>query len=465
MTHPSDIQSRRGFATFMVLWAIALAALILVALQASAFRQAGAGREAVARVRAQWAARAGIEATIAKLTADTLNPDTSSAMTIYTDLAGVAKGDLGTSPGSSQVASASYSIRHFDGTQEVDGPEDAHAKLNVNTLSTNDLLLLDGMDDTTAQSIHNWIHGVDDSAEIQGADEGNYTGLRYPYKPRNAPVRSLKELELVQGVDPQLLRGEDANYNGRLDPNEDDGDTSPPSDNADGLMDAGWSRYITAASEVDKPSSYGLSGQIKLDLRTASTSDIASRLNVDENQAQAISTYAQGATPTLAELIRTDLGTLAQNSQAATLLNGQRQQTTVNPLSKDQMRALLDECLISSEVATQGPRSGRLNINTVPREVLERSDYFYNQVPDLTEQILNERDARAGGFVSLMDLEDIPTITNDTLATLMGYLDVHSSVFVVSSRGRDATTGLEVEIVAVLDRSSIPVVIRDLSVR
>src|SRR5262245_50581928 len=125
MKHATKSTRRRGFATFMVLWAIALVALVLVSLQSSAFRQAAAGREAVARVRAYWAARAGLEAQIATLTAQTLAPDTSSATSINSALAAAARGDL---------TGASYNIRHFDGTTEVDGPDDAHAKINVNTL-------------------------------------------------------------------------------------------------------------------------------------------------------------------------------------------------------------------------------------------------------------------------------------------------------------------------------------------
>ena len=38
-------------------------------------------------------------------------------------------------------------------------------------------------------------------------------------------------------------------------------------------------------------------------------------------------------------------------------------------------------------------------------------------------------------------------------------------MYVVTSRGRDARTGLEVEIVATLDRSSLPVVISAMVVR
>ncbi|HID21409.1 MAG TPA: hypothetical protein EYP14_03300, partial [Planctomycetaceae bacterium] len=47
---------------------------------------------------------------------------------------------------------------------------------------------------------------------------------------------------------PELLYGEDANRNGLLDPNEDDGDVSPPDDNADGVLDRGWVAYLTAYS-------------------------------------------------------------------------------------------------------------------------------------------------------------------------------------------------------------------------
>lgn len=439
----------------MVLWAVALVALVLVALQSSSFRRAAAGREALGRVRAYWAARAGVEATIAKMTMDTLTPDASSALTIQSDLASVARGTVG--------KSGSYSIRHFDGTQEVDGPEDAGSKINVNRMNVEDLKLLE-MDDSTAQSIYNWIHGADDTAAVPGADEGTYTGKKYPYKPRGAAVRSLKELELVEGVDPHFLRGEDANYNGRLDPNEDDGDASlPADDNGDGLLDPGWTKYITAVSEGDRVTSYSTSGQQKLDLRTASTSDITARLKVDQNQAQAISTHANNGTATLADFIRTDLGTLAQDAQAATLLNGRQQQTTVNTLSKDQLKALLDECVVSTEIAADGPRKGKININTVPRETLVE---HFSQIPeDVADAIITERDARSGGFLSLLDLEDVPSVTTDVLADMMAHIDVKSNVYVASCRGRDSNTGLEVEIVAVLDRSSIPVVIRDLVVR
>ena len=45
-----------------------------------------------------------------------------------------------------------------------------------------------------------------------------------------------------------LLYGEDANLNGILDPNENDGMKLPPFDNQDGIMDAGLFEYVTTWS-------------------------------------------------------------------------------------------------------------------------------------------------------------------------------------------------------------------------
>ena len=57
--------TRRGSVVVVVLWSIALAALLVSSVQLIGYRQAAIGTEAVARVQARWAARGGIEYTIA----------------------------------------------------------------------------------------------------------------------------------------------------------------------------------------------------------------------------------------------------------------------------------------------------------------------------------------------------------------------------------------------------------------
>jgi Type II secretion system (T2SS), protein K len=436
----------RALATLSVLWAIALVMVVLVGVQSVAFRQAAGGREVVARTRALWAARAGLEAQIAALTAGTLSPDTTNAYTLNADLAAVSTGAL---------SGASYRVQHVDekGTL-VDGPLDAHARLNVNLLSPADLMALDSMDETAAQSIINWVQGgaADDTGA--GADAGAYRGLRFPIEPRGDAFRSLREIELIIGVSPDLLRGEDANYNNLLDPSEDDGNLSPPADNADGKLDQGWGAYLTTVSELGGTT---LAGEARLNLRTATSEQIVARVRVDQTQAQTIRDHVQ-AGGTMPDFIRAPLATYA--AQPATQGNTLQLAPNVRELTRDQQRTLLDECSDGSE--TDFSRSGKLNVNTVPRKILERVSRVDVEIIDA---LLTDRDGRSSGYQSMIDLLEVPGISTDELATLMEFMDVRSNVFVVSSRGRDDATGLEVEIVAVIDRSSLPVIIRDLVVR
>ena len=108
--------------------------------------------------------------------------------------------------------------------------------------------------------------------------------------------------------------------------------------------------------------------------------------------------------------------------------------------------------------AAAGPFPGKLNINTCPAEVLQ---YLPGMDPGLADSIIFEREARTGGFTSIVDLLAVPAMSRNTLAGLASLIDVRSNVYTVTSRGRDAATGLEVEISATVDRSSLPVVIKD----
>ena len=53
-------------------------------------------------------------------------------------------------------------------------------------------------------------------------------------------------------------------------------------------------------------------------------------------------------------------------------------------------------------------------------------------------------------------------MTRNQLARISNFLDVRSNVYIVSSRGRDAATGAEVELVATIDRSTLPAAITEL---
>lgn len=429
----------RSFATVLALWAVAVAALVLVTLQSSAWRQATAGRESISRLRAKWAARAGIEATIAALAADTLNPDDADAFRTTEDLEAAGSGEL---------LSATYSIVHSQYPNQYDGAEDAHAKININSMNRNDLLTFLDLTEDVADSILDWIDEDEDVRPL-GAESGYYLRNKaFSYLPRNAPMRSLQELELVAGVDPRLVRGEDWNLNSRLDPNEDDGDASWPPDNADGKLDAGWSEFLTAVS-VD--GGLAASGKERLDLRTASVSDIQKRLELDKSQADAVVAHATTLTSQLANFLQSDLAALARAANASQTAR------QASPLTKDQLVLMFNETMLVDSSAAP-VRTGKLNINTCSKETLEHVSGIDAVMADL---IILERDGRPQGFTSIVDLLDIPSISRTRLAQLVPLITVRSNVFIVHSRGQDTATGLQVEISAVLDRSSLPIVIKD----
>lgn len=457
----------------IVIWAIAIAAVLVAGTQLIAFRQATTGREAVARVQARWAARAGIEETLAVLEYHSSKPNPDDAMEIYRDLEAVADGTLTT---------GDWTIRHSEDGREVPGPQDENAKANVVILDRTGLLGLDRMSFDVADSIIDY-RDEDNEVTGLGAERDYYIG-RGLKPPRNAPFRTIAELERVAGAFPEYVRGEDANLNGRLDPNEDDGSLSPPNDDADGLLDAGWSAYLTTYSTS---SNLTPSGQPKLFVQRATPEELTARLGVDEAQAKALQQYAGQPNARMELLLVTDLGRLSSgnaNSGRGGSASGGRSgrsssgmgsssgsgrnsggssrggsntgganaggATNVTPLSNDQLRAIFREATFTDPKQVT---PGKINVNTAPPDVLRRLLGIDSYMAD---GIVALRQSRQGGISSIVDLLESNRITPQDLAGLASKVDVSSQVFTITSRGRSESTGLEVEITAVVDRSTIP---------
>ncbi|MBX3375913.1 MAG: general secretion pathway protein GspK [Phycisphaeraceae bacterium] len=436
------MRRRRGVAILLVLWVLVIAAVVIGAVQSTAFSGAVSGRAALSRVRAHWAARAGVEATIARLEYATVNPDLSDAFTVMQDMVDVARGSL---------QDAAYQVSHTLGGKEVLGPADAHAKINVNGMSTQALMTLPYMTEDVADAILDWID-ADDDVNPLGAEVGFYQSQAHSYQPRNDLFRSIQELELVSGVIQEFVRGEDWNLNGRLDPNEDDGNATLPMDSADGVLNAEWSGILTALSTDDVLSA---SGQARIELISADAGSVARATGMDQDQADVIVKYVQAnEAATMADFIRQNLSQLRG-------ADGQPINRQARNLTNEQLALLLDECEIES-AATLGPIPGKVNINTCPAEVLE---YIPQITPALADAIVLERDSLPKGFTSIVDLLNVPGINRNRLAQLYNVLTVRSNVYVVTCRGRDLKTGFEVEIVATIDRSSLPVRITELKTR
>lgn len=438
-----QIRSVPAFATVLVIFAVALAVLILSSIQMASWRQALDGRETLARVRAQWAARGAVEAVIARLQQEVDQAQPLGAKALMADLATLAEG---------QLDGATYTITHDGVAGPEPGPGDAHAKINVNLATSADLMLLPNMVEEAADSIVDWID-ADEEVNASGAEFESYAGLEIPYEPRNGPISTLGELLLVNAVRVEDLYGDGSQAQGvPLPPTI--AATAASSTASSTSSSAGWSAYLTASSI-----SGGLaaSGQPRIDLTTATAQDVEAAIGVDSAQAEAIVAHATGG-GTLVDFIRTDLRTLAQRARQAQG-NTQGPQPQVANLSRDELAVLLDECWIGDPTI---PAPGKLNINTADEEVF---DYVEALTPTIRDALVLYRDQLGGDIPSLVDLLDIPQVTNAVLADLYPFLDVRSNVFQMNVVGRDATTGFSVEVFVEVDRSTEPVTIRSMLVR
>ena len=124
---------------------------------------------------------------------------------------------------------------------------DEAGKLNLNTALYTNLIKLPNMTDQLADAIVDW-RDDDDEPEESGAESDTYLRFDPPYFAKNGPFESVEELRMLNGASEELLYGEDTNGNGILDPNENDGDQSPPFDNMDGRLDFGILEYVTVFS-------------------------------------------------------------------------------------------------------------------------------------------------------------------------------------------------------------------------
>ena len=426
---------RRGSVVVIVIWTIAIATLITASIQLLGFRQAAFGAEAADRVQARWAARGGIENTISVMADHTARPFPDDAFALVRDLEIVSYGTMN---------GATYDIQHFRDGRRWPGPMDEHAKININSeqCSSAVLMLLEDMTIDVADAISDW-KDSDNEIGVFGVERDWYLSRAAPYEPRNGRVRSVAEIELVAGVWPELMRGEDWNFNQRLDPNEDDDDRTWPPDDPDKILDAGWSQYLTAYTVDGGATS---SGEPRLQLKRATPEELMERIGVEELQALALIAYGRNPQNNIIDLASTQLSRIDPTGAVSP--------SVVNPLipdlTYDQIRAVLEE---TSVIHPEDKQPGKMNINTVDEQFLR--DLLADEA--ISDEIIFMRNSRAEGIVSMLELQTIPGLDGDAWRQLYDLYDTRSNVFTISSVGRSEATGTEVEIIVVVDRSTLPV--------
>ena len=203
------------------------------------------------------------------------------------------------------------------------GLMDESAKFNLNYLPnmglSNDdldtlLMNIPNMTVEIADALLDWMD-TDDDPNPYGAESDTYQQMSPPYKAKNGPFETIDELLLIKGITPTLLYGEDANRNGLLDPNENDGDASPPLDNADGVLNHGFVAFFSVhGRETNRRSD----GQLKINLNDGFLTDLYDSLveAFDENTAKFVIAYRISGPVTPPGTSKTNPPALATNSSS-----------------------------------------------------------------------------------------------------------------------------------------------------
>jgi type II secretory pathway component PulK len=304
------------------------------------------------------------------------------------------------------------------------GIVDENSKININTAPKSVLLKLPNVDEIIADSIIDWRSATATTSQY-GAKDEYYTQLNPPYNCKNGPFDTIEELLLVKGITPAILYGEDANLNGILDTNENDGDETFPSDDSDGKLDQGLYPYITVySSDLNR----SISGKERIYLPSARYSDL-----------QKLSSYG---------LTTRDIVNLSDylNSHRETRSLGDL--LDANGMTMAKLGAIADYVTFSRASSI----SGLVNVNTAPKVVLQALPGMDETKADA---LIQRRSGSEGAFKNVGEAGTV--LGKETFKKVVDYITVRSSQFTIQSLGRLNNKKAYTRLMVVVDRYKLPI--------
>jgi type II secretory pathway component PulK len=236
------------------------------------------------------------------------------------------------------------------------GLENESSRLNLNTVLLADsgdgagprqlLMTLPGMTEPMADAILDWID-ADDEPRMLGAEREFYSTLNPPYAPRNGPLGSIEELLKVRDVTPALLFGPDLNRNYQIDRVEEPLTVIDNADNTLGLLNRGWSAYLTLDSAE---SNLRPDGTPKIDVNMEDLKTLHQQLTdaLGQEMANFIVAYRQGGAYQQDE--NASRGTPAQSAANITL--------DFTQPGRERLNSILDLIGVRTRIAKSNQASG-----------------------------------------------------------------------------------------------------------
>ena len=414
-------KNNKGLALVAVLWLV----LILIAIVTTASRSSRLDTKVqlshVDEMRCRWAGRAGVEKAAALLYEDERETDA------LTDLWSDNAADLN----DIAMEGCVLNIKVVDET----------SKLNINTVTAEQLLVLPEMTQEIADAIVDW-RDSDDQVQPSGAEAGYYENIDYPYYIRNDAFRTIRELLMVRGVTKELLYGEDWNLNGQLDYNENDGDQSLPYDDADDILDEGWISYLTCyprAESQDSPAGPGGTQQ--------QTSGQQGGNQQSSNQSQ--SNNQQSGSQQGDDR---DSGNQQGNQQTSNQQSGNQQ-------SSNQGNSNNQSGNSQNNSEQDGGSDTQINVNTASVYVLAALLGGDDTAWQTAENIIAYRESMPYGIEDPQELEQVQGMNSGLFQDFSESITVVSDVFMIrcwATANRGAGNGITVITEAVVDRRESP---------
>lgn len=327
------------------------------------------------------------------------------------------------------------------------------------------LMQLPNMTPEAADGILDWIDKDDEPREF-GAEADYYLSLANPYSPRNAPPRTIGELLLVKGVTPWLLYGEDANLNGLLDANEDDGAKTWPPDNADGVLDRGWHPFLTVYSAASNLAPNG-EPKINLNENLRDHRDTLVDLFGEEWFAFVEAFKRQEGRKrikAISELIDAKVQPRqSQKGGRGRTGRGARQdrEPIQSPWTSENAGEYLDTALqyLTTETTKKNPAivRGRIDVTGAPREVIFS---LPGLSPESADAVAAAAQDRPAGDLSAAWLLTEGHVDLEEFQKVEPYLTTQGRVFRVESVGFFIESGPMVRVQAIVDASQSPAKVR-----
>lgn len=418
---------RRAAVLILVLWALVILSLLAGGISFAPKQDLAVANIERDRITAHYLARAGVERAMAELMID--SPDIDTLKDTWCDDEEIFH--------DAALAGGTYSVIHDDGEDSpspVYGASDESAKLNVNVATREQLMKLPDMTASIAGAILDW-RSSGEKPEPDGAPAGYYAALPHPYKIRNGPFRTVRELLLVRDVDTDLFYGEDTNGNGLLDLN------ANSKGNSDGLLQRGWFAYLTIYSYEKNGDAKGVK---RLNINTASAGEISQRLNLETWAAESIIKARQKKQfEHLVDLLNVQRDPDVRKDSGKGY-NARSDFEQDQPVTRSIFKQIADSVTLKDEDSLPG----RINLNTAPHAVLKTLPGVEDALVDTIIETRNSGD----GFRSIGDLLDVPGVNTDLFGKVEDCITVRSSVFRVVSMGRSSSKLARATIECVADR-------------